>query len=325
MVKILIALIFFAGLATSVALVFEFDTPKHKRQETITILRGENVFQIANDLKAEGYVSSKVFFVYEVLATGNFKKLKAGEYAFEGESQRRIIDKLASGETLTKSVTVVPGWDISDVANELKGSGVEGWQRLEDLKAADLKRDFDFLGDAPGNAGLEGYLYPDTYQTGTKQTATDLARTMLGNFGTKLSPQLRQEILAQGKNVADVLNMAAMLEKEVKTLADKRTVAGILWKRLDAKMPLQVDSTLLYYKAGTAGAIDKESESPYNTYRYSGLPAGPICNPGIESITAAVEPAESPYWYYLSAKDGTTVFAKNYGDHLINKAKYIDN
>jgi UPF0755 protein len=108
-------------------------------------------------------------------------------------------------------------------------------------------------------------------------------------------------------------------------LEDKKIVAGILWKRLAAKMPLQVDSTLMYSSQGILDVFDKESKNPYNTYKYAGLPPGPICNPGIESIEAAVEPLDSPYWYYLSAPDGKTIFSKNYDEHLANIAKYIDN
>ena len=134
----------------------------------------------------------------------------------------------------------------------------------------------------------------------------------------------RQELKNQGKTVPDIVTMASILEKEVKTMNDKKIVAGILWKRLEAGMPLQVDSSLLYYKASGSGTFDKEIDSPYNTYKYSGLPAGPICNPGIESIEAAISPQESKYWYYLSAKDGTTIFSKTYDEHLANKAKYLD-
>ncbi len=116
-----------------------------------------------------------------------------------------------------------------------------------------------------------------------------------------------------------------MLEKEVKTADDKKIVSGILWKRLEAGMPLQVDSTLLYFRVSDHPSLaDKEADSRYNTYRYGGLPAGPICNPGIESIEAAIYPAKSDYWYYLSGDGGQTIFSKNYGEHLINKAKYLD-
>jgi len=114
-----------------------------------------------------------------------------------------------------------------------------------------------------------------------------------------------------------------MLEKEVISLEDKKIVAGILYKRLQAKMPLQVDSTLLYSKSGNLKAINKEIDSPYNTYKYAGMPAGPICNPGIESIEAAIEPIETPHWYYLSAPDGATIFAKTYNEHLQNIAQHL--
>jgi len=190
-----------------------------------------------------------------------------------------------------------------------------------------LKEKYQFLESVPAGSDLEGFLAPDTYQLGAQSDAAAFVAMALDNFDKELTPRMRQDIAAQGKSVFEIVAMAAMLEKEVRTLDDKKLVAGILWKRLDAGMPLQVDSTLLYYKVPGAdsGAVDKEVNSPYNTYRFAGLPAGPICNPGIESIEAAIYPVKSDYWYYLNAADGKTIFSRNYGEHLINKAKYIDN
>jgi len=174
---------------------------------------------------------------------------------------------------------------------------------------------------------LEGFLAPDTYQISTQSHVDSLVASALQNFEQNLTPQMRQDIAAQNKSIFEIVTMASMLEKEVKSLTDKKLVAGILWKRLETGMPLQVDSTLLYYKIPGAnqGQIDKTIDSPYNTYRYTGLPAGPICNPGQESLKAAIYPQKSDYWYYLSTPQGDTIFSRSYGEHLINKAKYLDN
>jgi UPF0755 protein len=323
--KIFGVAVFFAVIGVAIAVVFEMETSARAQRETVTILRGENALQIASDLKSEGIIKSKLVFLFETIRTGNLRKLKSGEYDLKGLGYGQILDKLVYAKTVAKTITVVPGWDIKDIAGRLVSSGIIGQgDFMEVAQGSQLKKDFGFLADLPEKASLEGYLYPDTYQIPEKPSADDLARLMLDNFDKKLSPELRDEITKQNKRVFDIMTMAAMIEREVITEEDKKTVSGILWKRLDAGMPLQVDSTLLYFKATSSQTIDKDVDSTYNTYKYSGLPAGPICNPGIESIEAAIYPQESPYWYYLSAKDGTTIFSKNYGDHLINKAKYLD-
>jgi UPF0755 protein len=132
-------------------------------------------------------------------------------------------------------------------------------------------------------------------------------------------------ISKQGKDLEEIVIMASMLEKEVINYEDKQIVAGILWKRLRAGMPLQVDATVAY-AAGKSGSItsdDKKTDSLYNTYLYRGLPAGPICNPGLESIKAAIYSVSSQYWYYLSAPDGRTIFSMTLDEHNIARAKYL--
>ena len=173
-----------------------------------------------------------------------------------------------------------------------------------------FKKDFSFLTDAPGSASLEGYLYPDTYHIAAEQTPADIVRQMLENFDRKLTSELRTEIKKQDKKIFDNVTMASIQEKEVRSPEDKKVVAGILWKRLGRGMPLQADSTLLYPAAGAeANVPNKLIDSPYNTYIDPGLPIGPICNPGIESIEAAVYPSDSGYLFYLSAKDGNIIFS----------------
>ena len=118
--------------------------------------------------------------------------------------------------------------------------------------------------------------------------------------------------------------MASLIEKEVKSDVDRKLVSGILWKRLEAKIPLQVDATLVYITGRREiYEADKKINSPYNTYYYRGLPKGPIANPGLSAIKAAIYPQSSSYWYYLSAKDGMTIFSKTLEEHNSNKAKYL--
>lgn len=319
-----ILVLFFITAATTA--VFEFSGNKMAQGKTMTILRGQNAIQIANELKAEGYIDSKLVFLYEVFSSGNWGKLKAGEYDLKNEDVRTIVDKLAKAKTAIKTLTIVPGWTLNDIINSAREKKL-----LEDNDFAaaigsdgilNLKNEFAFLDNLPSNADMEGYLFPDTYQIVRETTAQDLTRMILKNFEQKISaPQGKSS--KESANIRRIITMASMLEKEVLSLEDKKIVAGILYKRLKANMPLQVDSTLLYYKLGNGGAVNKEIDSPYNTYKYSGMPPGPICNPGIESIEAAIEPVETSYWYYLSSSDGTTIFSETYDQHLQNISQYL--
>jgi len=315
---------------------FELATPKPSGLDHFVVLRGENVLQIANNLKAEGYVKSKTIFILEVFMGGDIKKLKSGTYDLKGSNDSEIIQKLVSALTVPIEVTVIPGSTIRDIASSLQSSKIASSADFfnlalgsssgdQFLRRQKLAGQFDFLADLPQNSGLEGYLYPDTYQIEAKTSSDDVARRMLENFGSKLTPQMRADIKNQGKSVFEIVTMASILEKEVKNYDDKQIIAGILWKREKEGMLLEVDSTLLYFLASDhPGVTDKEVDSRYNTYKYAGLPAGPICNPGIDSIKAAIYPQDTDYWFYLSKPDGTTVFSKTYAEHLINKAKYLD-
>jgi len=316
---VLAAIMFAAALA--VAAVFEFNQDPQMRKDTVTILRGENAFQIAGDLKAEGYISSKIIFLAKVISRGDLKNLKAGEYDFDGLADNEIIERLVRARVIAKNFTVIPGWTVKDIAAHLQRKDFLRDGAFSGAVTEEIKGRFDFLNGLPAGSNLEGYLFPDTYQLPENADADGLATLILDNFNRNVTPDMRNRITAQKKTVYEIITMAAMLEKEVKTLEDKKIVAGILWKRLVKKMPLQVDSTILYV---TGGKFDKELDSPYNTYKYPGLPAGPICNPGLESIEAAMEPIDSPYWFYLSAPDGTTIFSRDYGEHLSNKAKYLE-
>jgi len=313
-------------LAVCLAAVFEFGGPHRRQGDTITILRGENAFQIADDLKAEGYIKSKLLFLFEAARSGNFKNLKFGEYDLKTLAARQIIDVLVSGKTAARAVTVIPGQTARDIGQSLAKAKIAAADGFADAaeNAANYKDEFDFLQNLPADSGLEGYLFPDTYHVDPKADPASVIRAMLENFDGKLMPDMRNKVGAQKKSVNDVVIMASILEKEVKTLEDKKIVAGILWKRLKNKMPLQVDSSLLYYKISDGKTIDKDIDSPYNTYKYAGLPPGPICNPGGDSLEAAIEPIDTSYWYYLSAPDGATVFSKTYDEHLANIARYLN-
>jgi UPF0755 protein len=188
-----------------------------------------------------------------------------------------------------------------------------------------LKEIEEKLGVKLPEENLEGYLFPDTYYFPVDVTGEEVVRIMRENFEKKISPY-KKEIEKSGKTLQEILIMASLLEKEVKTKEEKELVSGILWKRLKYGIPLQVDATITYITGKKTIKIpleDLQIDSPYNTYKYKGLPPAPICNPGLESILAALYPKESEYWYYLSIPEGKTLFFKTLKEHNLAKAKYL--
>lgn len=148
---------------------------------------------------------------------------------------------------------------------------------------------------------------------------------MLANFNAKVTQELRDEAKAQNRTLDEIVIMASIIEKEVQSAEDMALVSGVLWKRIDDNEGLYADATLEYIvnKDGELTVGDLLKDTPYNTRKYRGLPPGPISNPGLSAILAAIRPQKSDYYYYLTAKDGDTVFAKTNDEHNRNKAKYL--
>ena len=248
-----------------------------------------------------------------------------------------------------KTVRFIEGWTNRDMGQYLESEGI--WQSEEFLEAAgfpqadynsdqdlpkplDFSKDYSFLSDKPANRGLEGYLYPDTYRIyAASSTPKDLLEKMLDNFNRRLTPQLRADIQAQGKTIDEIVTMASLLEKEAPINyatgdnRDARIISGIFWDRIKNGQPLQSCATLAYIlgvNKAQYSAADTQTDSPYNTYKYRGLPPGPISNPGILAIEAAIHPLSTNYNYFLTpAGSSDIIYAATYEEHLQNKAKYL--
>ena len=302
------------------------------KEKIFLVKRGESIFQIAKNLEKEGLIRHRIFFVIYTIAKGKTRQLQAGAYLFHPSlmSPSQIADKIINGEVLKGKITILEGWRIKEIAKYLEEKGI--CQKEEFLKATqkDFSHEFSFLKDKPENLDVEGYLFPDTYEINYGESPEGIIRKMLKNFDQKLTTELREEITRQGKTIFEIVTLASLIEKEVYNTLEcpncTNLVSGILWKRLENKIPLQVDATITYLteKRNLKISIqDTQIDSPYNTYRYLGLPKGPICNPGLESILAALYPKESDYWYYLTTPEGKTVFSKTLEEHNIAKTKYL--
>ena len=344
---ILLLVILFGG----VFIWFGIYAPKDSNSvETTAFLvkKGEGAKEISAHLKEQDLIRHSLLFRFYVLAKGVSGNLKAGEYSLsKAMNVSEVVNKFVSGDVVKKKITIIEGWNLRDIGWDLENKGIAQAQELFELvgfpatdysvvadlpKPKDFSKEFNFLKDKPKNLGLEGYLFPDTYYIieqrteNNEQELEDIVCKMLTNFGEKLTPDLRQEIANQDKTIFETATMASMIEKEVRTFEDKKIVSGILWKRLENGIPLQVDATINYIigkKTTKISKADLRIDSLFNTYKHRGLPLGPISNPGIESILASLYPENSGYWYYLSTPEGETIFSKTLEQHNIAKAKYL--
>jgi UPF0755 protein len=314
-VIIILCLIVLAGII----LVFP-QKPSIYQEKTILIEKGTSTKEIAFQLKNQGIINNPYSFLLTVLLSES--TIQAGEYLLNSNmTQDEILIILVNGKTIKNTITIIEGWDNKEIGEYLEEKQLFKKEDIINYNTSD----FDFLKDKPTNLSLEGYLFPDTYLIEKNESLEDVIKMILENFDKKLTPELKEEIIKQNKTIFEIITMASLIEKEVITYNDKQIVSGILWKRIDVKMPLQVDATVLYALEQTkeVSIDDTKIDSPYNTYKYRGLPLGPICNPGIESIKAAIYPTKTNYWYYLSKPNKETVFSKTLEEHNIAKAKYL--
>jgi len=288
------------------------------KEDLFTIEEGETLKTISQSLKEEGFIKSSNLFYISLYLSNNPKAIKAGVYQLNSEmGNQKIINQIIKGETATEKITIVEGWTISEIASYLEDKGLFEKEAFISLaNSNEFTNEFEFLKYKPKNINLEGYLFPDTYYVEKNDTPEIIIRKMLSNFENKVWNGINNK-----ENFYNILILASILEKEVTTFYDKQLVTDILLKRLEIGMALQLDATVIY--ANNLEIFDLEIDSPYNTYKYPGLPIGPISNPGTESIEAALNPIKNNYWYYLSTKDGTTIFSKTFEEHKMNKNIYL--
>lgn len=306
-----------------------------EQERLFTVEKGQNLFQVAVELEEEGLIKNKFLFGLYIGFKGNQEKLQAGNYLLSSSMTiPEIADKIVSGDIAKDTITIIEGWNLNDIARYLEERGLSTAAQFLEITNPpfdDFIAEYGFLKDKPEGLNLEGYIFPDTYcflkqEENGKEMTVQILRRALDNFEKKLSQDLKEEIKSQKKTIFEIITMASLLEKEVRTLEDKKMVAGVLWKRLQNNIPLQVDATISYItgKKSTKVSIEETKiDSPYNTYKYRGLPLGPICNPGLDSIISAVYPENSSYWYYLSTPEGETIFSRTLDEHNTAKNKYL--
>jgi len=279
------------------------------------IEKGEGSRDIALNLEKEGFIIASPVFRLYVLTLGIAENLQAGVYSLSPSmSVPEIAGILSRGETAKEKITIIEGWILRDIASYFEEKGISSQEELFTLAGSPLSPD-----------SKEGFLFPDTYLVDYGASLEEIISQIESNFDSKLDPYL-EAIQEKGLSLEEVITMASLIEKEVKTREDKKMVSGIFWKRVKAGVPLQSCASIAYIKGVSQWRYsfeDTRIESPYNTYLYYGLPPGPISNPGLDSIEAALYPKESLYWYYLSTPEGETIYSRTLDEHNAATAKYL--
>ncbi|OGZ58475.1 MAG: hypothetical protein A3B96_03970 [Candidatus Spechtbacteria bacterium RIFCSPHIGHO2_02_FULL_43_15b] len=294
---------------------------------------GWSAGDISRELKAKGVIDSEFYFTFYIVWNKESGNLKAGYYELSPSmTMPEIVEELKTGKIKQVKVTIPEGYTTSQMEELFIKSDFE-LNKGELVEAADVSPalvhrifNLNFLLDLPEDATIDGFLFPDTYIFEESPDLNSIMEKMLVNFSDKVPDATRVKIKADGRTLYDTVKMASLLEKEVKTYEDMRIASGILWKRIEIGMPLQVDATLIYItgkKGSELTSEDKLINSRYNTYLYRGLPPTPINNAGLNAINAAVNPFETEFLYYISTPDGETIFSKTLDDHNANVAKFL--
>ena len=290
-------------------------------EQFVEVPTGSGVAAIGRRLAQAGVVRDPVTFRYAVWLIGGAKTLKAGEYRFDrAMTPQEVARKLARGDVYLRQITFREGLSIRDMAALFEEQGFGPRQALVDAASRpDAIRGLD-----PAAVDLEGYLFPDTYALPRRATAAALVQMMVTRFQKQVGGDLPQRAAAAGMSVHEAITLASIVEKETGKPEERPLVAAVYTNRLKIGMGLQCDPTVIYalQRAGrdtkNLTREDLQYDSPYNTYRYAGLPPGPIASPGKASIDAALKPAAVPYLYFVSRNDGSHAFATTLAEHNKN-------
>ncbi len=302
---------------------------KSAAENVFIVNQGDGAKIIANNLKQAGLIRSANFFTLYVWLNKKQAELLAGEYSLnQTMSIKKIVSTISSGQAQSreKEITIIEGWNIKEINKYLLENKIIADDSFIKLASSGMGK-IHFLSDAPKTATLEGYLFPDTYRIFKDATAEDIIIKMLENFDKKLTTQMRDDIKKQNKTIYEIITMASLVEKEVRTEEDMKIVSGIFWDRIKNGQALESCASIAYIlgeKKAQYSYEDTRIKSPYNTYLNRGLPPGPIANPGINAITAAIYPKYTDYNYFLSdPATGKTIYSKTLAEHNLNKAKYL--
>lgn len=314
-----------------------------KTLATFSIPQGASARDVGAELARSRVISSELAFRLYLKLHAGATRFQPGTYTLpvHGSIEAAITEVTKPVMQKEKTLRIIEGWSLYEIGAEIERLGIgtkdeffalTGYpatdyrtRSVRPVRATsthDWKEEFPILLDKPDYVSLEGYLFPDTYRFASDATPEDVVRRLLREFTEKFSPELATAAEKQGKSVFEAVTMASILEREVRGEVDRRMVSDLLWRRLAEGWPLQVDSSVNYVTRKGDPSItyaDRDLDSPYNTYKYKGLPLGPISNPGLDSLQAALEPKKNPYWFFLTTKTGEVKYGRTIEEHAANR------
>ena len=317
-------------LIIGIAALFYLISPVSESSErvSITVNPGDTIYEISAMLYDNNLIRHPL--VGRIFGNALFKNIpmKAGEYSIsKNENPHSIFKKFAVGVPRQEVRLVIPeGWSVKDIAAYLEEKELFSPQAFIEELQDDWSAGYPFLAGIETQQNLEGYLFPDTYRVYKNATPQDVIKKMLDNFDMKFDNELRRRAGEMGISVRAAVILASIIEREVIGDEDRARVADIFYRRMKLGMPLQADSTVNYItgkKSPQASLDDTLISSTYNTYSVRGLPPGPISNPGMSSLRAALYPLANDYLFFLTTPERKTIFSKTFAEHIKNKQRYL--
>ncbi len=324
-ILIFIVSIIFLGTLFYSYLIYSL-TPESDRVYEFEIYKNESLENIGKKLKDINIIKDTNMFKLYLKLNDKDTKIKAGKYRIENiKNIDELISILEKGQEKLIKYTIPEGYTIEQIAeklSEMKIVDKNEFINLSQRKGNEFN--FKFSGEVK-DGNLEGFLFPDTYLI-SEPDARKVILQMLGGFEVAFNDDMRNRAIAQNMSVKEVVTLASIVEREAKLDSERPIIASVFLNRLKAGWKLEACSTVEYVVKKNAKVLsleDLEIDSPYNTYKYSGLPPTPICNPGKKSILAVLYPADTQYFYFVSKGDGSHAFSKTFAEHEENIRKYL--
>lgn len=320
------AAVFFCIFIVAAVLIFADPEPvkiSHKdtteKKIHIKVSAGMTTAEIANQLSSKGVIASSLKFRFISRVRGYDGKMKPGTYIFTaGMTDEEVFEEILNGSKYLVKFTIPEGFTVKEIAARLEKLDLVDAEDF--LMAAEKFQPYEYM-KRPENVvyAAEGFLFPETYAIESDYTIDEILELMAGEFNKRLTDKMRVKAKEMNLTVHDLITLASLIEKEVRYSEDRPIVAQIFLKRLKLEMPLQSDATLQYLMDTPKEDVsidDTKIDSPYNTYQHTGLPPGPVANPGIAAIEAVLNPADTDYLYFVADRDGHNHYSYDYDDHL---------
>lgn len=315
--------------------IYKTDIVK-KEKIIFEVKSGESVSEFAARLESEKIILKADLLKFYLKWKNLDTKIQFGSFELQSPiTIERLVKALSTPLLNERNITIIPGWDLRDMSAYFEKEGIASSSEFFALvgnpvvfgrATSSLESQFSILKDKP-NVSLEGYFAPETYRIYKNEKLQDILNRLLSQREKEFTLEMLQDIKRQGKTVHEILTLASILEKEVKTPEDRKKVSDLFWRRIDEGMGLQADSTVHYLTAREGDVFTKQKErqidSLWNTYKYRGLPPGPISNPSISSIMAAIYPEKNDAVYFLTDSLGAVHYARTLDGHNANVQKYL--